>query len=48
MFRLKMALERWLGSVAELGNLDPLPPPLPEAKPLESWFEDEEEEDGPK
>jgi hypothetical protein len=45
--RFKMALEEWISSVAELGNWIRYTPPPPEAKPLEPWFEDEEENGGP-
>ena len=44
--RFKMALEEWISSVAELGNWIRYTPPPPEAKPLEPWFEDEEENGG--
>jgi hypothetical protein len=47
MLRFKMALEHWISSVAELGRWIRYSPPLPEAKQLEPWFEDEEEEGGP-
>ncbi len=45
--RFKMALEEWISSVVELGNWIRYSPPPPEAKPLEPWFEDEEENGGP-
>jgi len=46
--RFKMALQEWTSKVGELGNWVRYSPPPPEAKPLEPWFEDEEEEGGPK
>ena len=45
--RFKEALDGWVSSVAELGNWIRYSPPPPEAKRLEPWFEDDEEEDGP-
>ncbi len=45
--RFKQALEDWGSSIAELGNWIRYSPPPPEAKPLEPWFDDEEEDAGP-
>lgn len=41
--RFKVAMEEWISSIAELGNWIRYSPPPPEAKPIEPWFEDEEE-----
>jgi hypothetical protein len=46
--QFKTALEEWIRGIAELANWIRYSPPSSEAKSLEPWFEDEEEEDGPK
>ncbi len=45
--RFKQALEECSSSIAELGNWIRYSPPPPEAKPLEPWIDDEEEDAGP-
>jgi hypothetical protein len=45
--RFKEALDEWTKSVAELGNWIRYSPPAPEAKRLEPWFEEEEDDNGP-
>ena len=42
--RFKNAMDEWTGSVAELARWIRYAPPPPEAKPVEPWFEDREEE----
>lgn len=45
-WRFKNAFDGWTESVAELATWIRYSPPPPGAKPVEPWFENEEEDDG--